>query len=201
GSSLRMPFQFSTQYTDSETGLVYYGFRYYDPAKGRFLNRDPIGEAGGLNLYQMVGNNPITGIDRWGLELAYTDWDQAQRMGGSHISKYDISGNIRRGGWGLGGSIGFQASVNEFTAEYEYETSDGSSGKGSISGTISTLTLSVSFSRMPYDSYNASTFARKVYDLALADAVASHLQVKEFEEAQQWMSEFIRGGGFNQFSG
>ncbi|MCH6259387.1 hypothetical protein MLD52_22725, partial [Puniceicoccaceae bacterium K14] len=32
-------------------------------------------------------------------------------------------------------------------------------------------------------------------------AVASHLQVKEFEEAQQWMSEFIRGGGFNQFSG
>lgn len=62
------PIRFSTQYTDEETGLVYYGFRYYDPSKGRFLNRDPIGEEGGLNLYRFVGNDPINRVDRWGLE-------------------------------------------------------------------------------------------------------------------------------------
>ncbi len=62
------PIRFSTQYTDDETGLVYYGFRYYAPGMGRFLTRDPIGEAGGLNLYRFVGNDPVNGIDRWGLK-------------------------------------------------------------------------------------------------------------------------------------
>ena len=34
------PFRFSTKYTDDETGLNYYGRRYYDPRNGRFLGRD-----------------------------------------------------------------------------------------------------------------------------------------------------------------
>ena len=57
------PFRFSTKFTDHETNLVYYGQRFYDPSTGRFLNRDPIGEAGGTNLYAFVGNNPVNGID------------------------------------------------------------------------------------------------------------------------------------------
>ena len=60
------PFRFSTKYTD-ETGLLYYGLRYYHPATGRFINRDPIGEAGGLNLYGFVGNNAVNGWDYLGL--------------------------------------------------------------------------------------------------------------------------------------
>lgn len=44
-------FRFSTKYEDVETGLLYYGFRYYDATTGRWLSRDPIGENGGLNLY------------------------------------------------------------------------------------------------------------------------------------------------------
>jgi RHS repeat-associated protein len=58
------PFGFSTKYTDVETGWVYYGFRYYAPEMGRWLNRDPIRERGGLNLYRMVGNDPV---NRWDL--------------------------------------------------------------------------------------------------------------------------------------
>jgi RHS repeat-associated protein len=58
----RNPFRFSTKYTDVETGLVYYGHRYYDPKLGRFLGRDPLGEAGGNNLYGFVRNNPV---NRW----------------------------------------------------------------------------------------------------------------------------------------
>jgi RHS repeat-associated protein len=56
------PFRFSTKYTDSETGLVYYGRRYYDPKQGRFLGRDSIEELGGRNLYGFCGNN---GVNRW----------------------------------------------------------------------------------------------------------------------------------------
>jgi len=40
------PFRFSTKYQDEETGLVYYGYRYYDPGTGRWPNRDPLGEPG-----------------------------------------------------------------------------------------------------------------------------------------------------------
>ena len=61
------PIQFSTQFFDDDTGLVYYGFRYYDPSQGRFLNRDPIGEAGGANLYRFVDNDPVQKIDLFGL--------------------------------------------------------------------------------------------------------------------------------------
>jgi RHS repeat-associated protein len=61
------PFGFSTKYTDSETGLAYYGYRVYDPPNGRWLNRDPIGEQGGINLYEMVGNDIVNGWDYLGL--------------------------------------------------------------------------------------------------------------------------------------
>jgi RHS repeat-associated protein len=60
----RNPFRFSTKYTDDETQLLYYGFRYYNPLLGRFLGRDPVSERGGLNLYGFVGNN---GPNRWDL--------------------------------------------------------------------------------------------------------------------------------------
>jgi RHS repeat-associated protein len=60
--------RFSSKYQDVETGLNYYGFRYYDPEMGRWLNRDPIGERGGLNLYGFVGNKSIIKYDILGLE-------------------------------------------------------------------------------------------------------------------------------------
>ena len=61
------PFQFSTKYTDFETDLVYYGYRYYSPDLGRWISRDPIEEQGGFNLYAFVNNDPINKIDTLGL--------------------------------------------------------------------------------------------------------------------------------------
>ncbi len=61
------PFRLSTKYQDDETGLLYYGYRYYNPSTGRWLSRDPIGELGGVNLYGMLGNSPVNHWDYLGL--------------------------------------------------------------------------------------------------------------------------------------
>ena len=65
------PFRFSTKYTDTTSGHIYYGLRYYDPRHGRWLSRDPIGERGGLNLYGFVGNNGVNRWDYLGLEPTF----------------------------------------------------------------------------------------------------------------------------------
>jgi len=60
----------ATQYTGREydlTVLYYYRARYYAPNVGRFISEDPIGFAGGTNLYAYVSDNPITFIDSLGL--------------------------------------------------------------------------------------------------------------------------------------
>jgi len=61
-------FGFSTKYTDSETGLVYYGYRYYSPELGRWPNRDPVGEQGGLNLYGFFHNDLLSSFDPLGMK-------------------------------------------------------------------------------------------------------------------------------------
>lgn len=61
------PICFSTKYRDSETDLLYYGHRYYNPGSGRWASRDPINERGGVNLYGFVGNAPIRRFDALGL--------------------------------------------------------------------------------------------------------------------------------------
>ncbi|MFR9535056.1 MAG: RHS repeat-associated core domain-containing protein [Rikenellaceae bacterium] len=50
------PIQWSSEFYDSELALIYYNYRSYNPADGRWINRDPIGIKGGLNLYGFVGN-------------------------------------------------------------------------------------------------------------------------------------------------
>jgi len=45
------PFRFPGQYYDSETGLHYNYFRYYNPQTGRYITPDPIGLEGGINLF------------------------------------------------------------------------------------------------------------------------------------------------------
>ncbi|MEI6074620.1 MAG: RHS repeat-associated core domain-containing protein [Verrucomicrobiota bacterium] len=45
-------------------------FGFYEPNQQRWLNRDPIREKGGINVYGFVGNNPVIKIDSLGLQLA-----------------------------------------------------------------------------------------------------------------------------------
>jgi RHS repeat-associated protein len=63
------PFRFSSKYADDETGLVYYGYRFYCPELGRWLSRDPIGNRGGIALHIFVANGPIHRFDPRGLQI------------------------------------------------------------------------------------------------------------------------------------
>ena len=57
--------RFQGQYFDEETKLHYNTFRFYDPEVGRYLTQDPIGLAGGINIY-FYGSNPVQNIDPLG---------------------------------------------------------------------------------------------------------------------------------------
>jgi RHS repeat-associated protein len=57
-------------YTDMKTGLLLLTHRYFDPATGRFLTRDPVGFDGGINLYAYVGNGVVMGSDPAGCSCA-----------------------------------------------------------------------------------------------------------------------------------
>jgi RHS repeat-associated protein len=67
GSTLEMPLRFPGHYLDSETGLHYNRFRYFSPELGRYLQSDPLGLEGGINLYAYPGN-PLTTVDLDGLK-------------------------------------------------------------------------------------------------------------------------------------
>jgi RHS repeat-associated protein len=80
------PFRFSTKFTDDETGLLYYGYRYYSPTLARWISRDPIQEIGGLNVYAFCHNKPVSHYDNDGriaplliayviFEIVMTAWD------------------------------------------------------------------------------------------------------------------------------
>ncbi len=60
-------YRFSSKEWHANAGLYYYGFRYYEPNLQRWLNRDPIQEEGGLNLYELVGSDPCNDVDPFGL--------------------------------------------------------------------------------------------------------------------------------------
>ena len=56
GKAQDCPFRYQGQYEDTETGLYYNRFRYYDPETGQYISQDPIRLDGGYNLYGYVKN-------------------------------------------------------------------------------------------------------------------------------------------------
>ena len=78
---------------------------------GVWINRDPIREAGGSNVYGMVGNNPINRVDPWGLTDYPAQWVEEQKM---LIRRYDT--NLYWGAWnhGTNGRFDYKRFLDEF---------------------------------------------------------------------------------------
>jgi len=99
------PIRFSTKYHDAETGLGYWGYRYYSARLGRWLSRDPLEEQGGLNLYVYALNSPTVLNDPFGLMSAceeFVDRVEALLMkAGASDASTDLAGRYvpDRDGW------------------------------------------------------------------------------------------------------
>ncbi len=75
-------YRYSGKERDDSTGLYYYGFRYYAPWLGRWLNPDPAGTVDGMNLFAFVRGNPVTATDEDGLASRKSSRKRAEPIGG-----------------------------------------------------------------------------------------------------------------------
>ena len=108
---------FQGQIREDITGLYQMGYRWYNPVLGRWLSRDLIGLAGGVNVYTFVGSNPLSFSDPLGLWQVsiyggdvfggYFTFGNNGGTGGFIERLYDGQWNVGvRGGVGEGVSIG-----------------------------------------------------------------------------------------------
>jgi RHS repeat-associated protein len=98
-------YRFSSKEAHDESGLVYYLYRNYEPPLQRWINRDPIQEQGGFNLYGFVGGDPVDRID-------FVGWTPTGRAIGTVVggligmgAGVQIGGAIGGGGGALGGTL------------------------------------------------------------------------------------------------
>lgn len=115
--NIKSRYRYIGKMRDEETGLLYYGARYYDPVTGRFISSDPLyatpgslsqqehevflGNSQRLNLYSYVLNNPVVFIDPNGLDFKWFN------------SKVYQEYNISKGK----GEIGLKANVLQWTSK------------------------------------------------------------------------------------
>jgi RHS repeat-associated protein len=90
-AGVKNPFRFQGQYFDEESGLHYNRYRYYDAHAGRFVSKDPIGLAGGINL-QQYAPNPTAWIDPLGLsDRPLPNGRRVNRVGGNSVENLRLT--------------------------------------------------------------------------------------------------------------
>lgn len=112
GPGVDLPLRLLGQYYDAETGLHYNQQRYYDPDTGQYLGVDPLGLAGGFELYNYARQNPHSYVDPegefvfttaaaviTGVSLALTAWDVYETVDGlasGEVTASDLAGAYGR---------------------------------------------------------------------------------------------------------
>ena len=89
GSEFGWSFGFHGQFLDVETGYYNYGYRYYVPWLGRWPNRDPIGEEGGVNLYGYTDNGGVNKLDYLGKFVA-ADEDSRNYCAAQLVGRFNL---------------------------------------------------------------------------------------------------------------
>lgn len=79
-------YRFSSKEWEGNSGLYYYGYRFYDPNLQRWVNRDPLYELGGINLYAFAINSPMNYFDTNGLSVINPNANQnAVQANGNNV--------------------------------------------------------------------------------------------------------------------
>jgi RHS repeat-associated protein len=140
-------YQFSTKEHDAFTDFYYYGLRYYDPATGRWLSRDPIDENGGANLYGFAANDAIDNIDVFGEDFITV---------GTRTALPGIAGDITTEfDWASHYSIEYYSVCNNNDIHELEEFSPENPPKGAIK--------MHAFQLLPADRSNPPTYSRYVW--------------------------------------
>jgi RHS repeat-associated protein len=92
----------------------YYLYRFYVPSWERWLNQDPIGEAGGINLYGYCYNDPLNWIDPYGLDVWIEGPNQNEPILHQSINVGDPNGSYDSYSFGVNGH-GLQGEVYQDT--------------------------------------------------------------------------------------
>jgi len=120
------PLRFQGQYHDLETGLHYNFQRYYDPQLGRFIHQDPIGLAGGENLYRYAPN-PVNWVDPWGLTSG--EGSNGSSVKTTRVTANDVSGKSRSEIRSLADSKGLKPTGDTSHPDYPRKWSDPVTGE------------------------------------------------------------------------
>jgi RHS repeat-associated protein len=179
--ALDVDFGYTGHYFDAPSGLNLTLYRAYNPALGRWLSRDPIGEAGGVNLYGYVENGPLNKSDPLGL-----DYILLNRSYGFH-------------GFGHSGSLVGNAAADG----YDYYTKN-----GHTAGSVTAHYDSVSdFWNGPYGSeYDRSLVVRTTPEKddlmkAFANQHYNDPFSKRYNNCKNLADDIMRAGGIDPPTG
>jgi RHS repeat-associated protein len=129
--------------------------RFYDPETGRYISADPIGLAGGMNLYVYVENDPVNAVDPWGLYTEVVQWGRSPGRAGrwGHMS-----GNINGQNWSFGHG-GWDTKYPNFSdyAKRQADPDMDRGGRGIVLDLSPTEEAQLQQCLQSYDDYNGVT--------------------------------------------
>jgi RHS repeat-associated protein len=124
---INLDFGYSGHYHHAPSGLNLAHYRAYSPLFGRWINRDPSGEEGGLNLYGYTFNDPVNLVDPLGLDVRLESTDQ---VGGLHLR---VSVDTPSGPYGQSyGIIDRNAPLQPSSAASGVQPGNGVAGSGIV---------------------------------------------------------------------